>query len=61
MHRLVLDYDNEQDEELLKLLRFHSSFEQQQDVKLSRIMRRSASRIEELKGQLRDAIRPNRT
>ena len=48
MHPIVKNFDTQKDEELLKLLRFHSRSDQQEDVKISRIMRTAANRIEEL-------------
>ena len=47
-HKLSMDYDKDKDEELLRLLRFHSRFDQQDDPKIARILRLAANRIEEL-------------
>jgi hypothetical protein len=47
-HPLVVQYDKKKDEELLKLLRFHSSWDQQTDPKIARLLRLAANRIEEL-------------
>lgn len=48
-HPLSEAYDNKKDEELLKLLRFHSQAENQPDPKIARLLRQAANRIEALK------------
>lgn len=47
-HPLVVQYDAQEDAKLLKLMRFHSTWDQQSDPKISRILRLAANRIEEL-------------
>lgn len=49
-HPLVVQYDKKKDAELLKLLRFHSAWDQQTDPKIARLLRLAANRIEELNG-----------
>lgn len=49
-HPLVVQYDKKKDEELLKLLRFHSAWDQATDPKIARLLRLAANRIEELNG-----------
>ena len=51
IHPLAVAYDDSEDEKLLKLLRFHSLTENQEDLKISRILRQAANRIEELREQ----------
>lgn len=53
-HPLTEAYDEQEDERLLKLLRFHSGWDQQSDIKIARILRQAANRIEELKGKETD-------
>lgn len=50
-HQISKKYDDAKDEELLKLLRFHSRWDQQDDAKIARLLRLAANRIEDLKGQ----------
>lgn len=47
-HKLSIEYEKVKDEELLKLLRFHSQWDQEGDLKIARLMRLAANRIEEL-------------
>ena len=46
-HPLVVQYDKKKDEELLKLLRFHSAWDQQTDPKIARLLRLAANRSRE--------------
>ena len=48
-HPLAKSYDDSEDDKLLKLLRFHALAENQHDLKICRILRQAANRIEELK------------
>lgn len=48
-HQLVKSFEDEQDEDLLKQLRFHAQWDQAPDPKYSRLLRLAAIRIEELK------------
>ena len=52
-HPLVKSFEKEEDEALLKQMRFHAQVDQAPDPKYTRLLRLAANRIEELNGHLR--------